>query len=604
MNRLFPRSAVLGLITMAFLGVATGAQGDASEPNDTPEQATPLVPGILTARSISPSNDIDWYRFSLAQAAKVTVSTVYDSLSGEITFLQLFRVGEGGALDTGFFELIRVLTPGDYFLRVEEDRDSEIPSYDLSFSVLSAVPDPYEPDNTAETATPLLFGTPQGGHTIAPVLDVDWFSFTLSQRTSLVLETSTTSGTLRVTVFDGYNQEVSSARTRLYLNDLAAGAYRARIEEDGNDDITAAYTVRLWDQNGPDIYEDNDTPDRASWMGVNGPKQSHNFHDEGDQDWIGYYAVQGDETNIEITPVGVDANPVVRLFRGDGVTEVDLQGSTFWQADATGFYFLQVTNDPATALGPGTVYRIGVPRFPPGILPGALVGVVSSSAKGPAVVNALVDLGFGNVTARTDERGIYVFPALPPDSYTLTVNADGYLPSTPFSVDVGSGSTVQDVQLARAIPTLTVTPPLLEVGAAGGEDPVSVRNTGAGTLTWNATVTLGGEWLSIRTAKITGNGTIHVTYAANTAAAPRNGTIRVEATGAVGSPVDVTVTQAAARRPSDINGSGGTDATDVQLVINAALGLDIGGLDADINDDNAVNASDVQLVINAALGLG
>jgi len=33
------------------------------------------------------------------------------------------------------------------------------------------------------------------------------------------------------------------------------------------------------------------------------------------------------------------------------------------------------------------------------------------------------------------------------------------------------------------------------------------------------------------------------------------------------------------------------------------LDLSIGGLDADINGDQTVNAVDVQLVINAALGL-
>jgi predicted outer membrane repeat protein len=53
----------------------------------------------------------------------------------------------------------------------------------------------------------------------------------------------------------------------------------------------------------------------------------------------------------------------------------------------------------------------------------------------------------------------------------------------------------------------------------------------------------------------------------------------------------------------DINRSGKVDAVDVQLVVNAALGLDIGGLNADVNGENGVNAVDVQLVINAALGI-
>ena len=53
---------------------------------------------------------------------------------------------------------------------------------------------------------------------------------------------------------------------------------------------------------------------------------------------------------------------------------------------------------------------------------------------------------------------------------------------------------------------------------------------------------------------------------------------------------------------TDIDSSGGVNAVDVQLVINAALGFDIGGLDGDVDGSGDVNASDVQAVINAALG--
>ncbi len=59
----------------------------------------------------------------------------------------------------------------------------------------------------------------------------------------------------------------------------------------------------------------------------------------------------------------------------------------------------------------------------------------------------------------------------------------------------------------------------------------------------------------------------------------------------------------AAFHTCDIDRDGDVDAVDVQLVINAALSLDIAGRDADVNDDGAVSAVDVQMVINAALGL-
>ncbi|MBI4556118.1 MAG: VWA domain-containing protein, partial [Candidatus Hydrogenedentes bacterium] len=54
---------------------------------------------------------------------------------------------------------------------------------------------------------------------------------------------------------------------------------------------------------------------------------------------------------------------------------------------------------------------------------------------------------------------------------------------------------------------------------------------------------------------------------------------------------------------ADIDADGNVNAVDVQLVINAALGINIGGLDADVNLDSNVDAVDVQLVINAALGI-
>jgi predicted outer membrane repeat protein len=53
----------------------------------------------------------------------------------------------------------------------------------------------------------------------------------------------------------------------------------------------------------------------------------------------------------------------------------------------------------------------------------------------------------------------------------------------------------------------------------------------------------------------------------------------------------------------DADGDGVTNAVDVQLVINAALGVAPPGTDADVSGDGKVDAVDVQIVINAALGL-
>ncbi len=52
----------------------------------------------------------------------------------------------------------------------------------------------------------------------------------------------------------------------------------------------------------------------------------------------------------------------------------------------------------------------------------------------------------------------------------------------------------------------------------------------------------------------------------------------------------------------DINGDGSTNVSDVQIIINEALGVVPSA--HDLNGDGAVNVADVQIVINAVLGLG
>jgi hypothetical protein len=57
-------------------------------------------------------------------------------------------------------------------------------------------------------------------------------------------------------------------------------------------------------------------------------------------------------------------------------------------------------------------------------------------------------------------------------------------------------------------------------------------------------VTSGGSWLAISSGTSgTNSGTINCSFTANTSSSARTATIRVTATGATGSPVDVTVTQ-------------------------------------------------------------
>ncbi len=96
-------------------------------------------------------------------------------------------------------------------------------------------------------------------------------------------------------------------------------------------------------------------------------------------------------------------------------------------------------------------------------------------------------------------------------------------------------------------PALNVSPSNQNVPFSQGTTSFSVSNTGGGTMNYNSQVTSGSDWLTITGGGSGGNeGTISLSYTQNPVSSQRIGTITVTAPGATGSPVQVTVTQAAA----------------------------------------------------------
>jgi hypothetical protein len=96
-------------------------------------------------------------------------------------------------------------------------------------------------------------------------------------------------------------------------------------------------------------------------------------------------------------------------------------------------------------------------------------------------------------------------------------------------------------------PILSVIPTLIDVPEVNGASSFDISNTGTGAMPWTAEVTSGADWLQISSENSgTDSGTIFFDYSANTTPLSRTATIRVTASGAGGSPVDVTVTQAPA----------------------------------------------------------
>lgn len=100
------------------------------------------------------------------------------------------------------------------------------------------------------------------------------------------------------------------------------------------------------------------------------------------------------------------------------------------------------------------------------------------------------------------------------------------------------------LSLVQSPSVLDVAPANRDVDDAAGTTTFEVTNLGGGTMSWTASVISGNDWLEI-TSGTSGvdNGTIACAFSQNTGG-ERVGTVCVEASGATGSPVDVTVTQA------------------------------------------------------------
>jgi hypothetical protein len=94
-------------------------------------------------------------------------------------------------------------------------------------------------------------------------------------------------------------------------------------------------------------------------------------------------------------------------------------------------------------------------------------------------------------------------------------------------------------------PVLSVSPANQNVSKDAATTIFSVSNTGTGIMPWIAAITSESSWLQIQSGVSgTNTGDITCSFSANTSTSARTGTIRVTATGATGTPKDMTVTQA------------------------------------------------------------
>lgn len=264
--------------------------------------------------------------------------------------------------------------------------------------------------------------------------------------------------------------------------------------------ITYRLSVTLEQDIGNDIYEPDDNPPQASFISLeDGAFQEHNFHDEGDNDWIQFFAIEGVSYTVEVFEADAANDTVLELYGEDGITRIGEPIDDFIEGegemlsfdpgqladsdpngDDSGIFYVRIFSFNPAIFGVGTSYRLRA-LHTTGFIPGFLAGVFKT-VSGVPLAGSLEVVGIGNFAVPSN--GSYTL-MLPLDTYQVTGTASGFRSiSTTVSVIAGE-ITQQDFILEPLFttnhrPTLdTISDPAAILEDAGAQT-INLTGIGAG----------------------------------------------------------------------------------------------------------------------------
>lgn len=276
------------------LHLAVLATKDDYESDNTLETAKTISPRQMQYRSVYPTGDVDWVKFTLPGATTVDIRTfgewagdtkiwLRDSVGVELAF------DDDGAISNYYSRIQTNLNAGTYYVEVREFTNRVLSTYQFLVDTYAA--DEWEPsDNTTNGATNLVSGT-ISAHTLHVTNDVDWFAFAVTSPATALLVTDSLNpelnfslGDTKISLYDSGlnllfedNDGNRSFFSAIVATNLVAGTYYLKVEGFFLTNACPDYTVSL------DIYEKKTTIDSFSrvsngvslqWQG----EASFNYH--------------------------------------------------------------------------------------------------------------------------------------------------------------------------------------------------------------------------------------------------------------------------------------------------------------------------------------
>jgi len=328
----------------------------------------------------------------------------------------------------------------------------------------------YEDDDTPEQANVIIFNDSCfQQHNFHDSGDADWIKFyavkempysieatNIGELSDVRIELYDTDGKTRLALLDGKGTEFNT----LYWGnpddwtDREEGYYYLKLtntnpDSSGND---TEYKVQI------NRYEDNDSFEQANLI-VTDIVQHHNFHDKGDNDWVMFYAEEGETYTIEAGNPGIQCIVGLELYDTDGKTFTDFfaysssygKNAAFtWKCGEDGIYFVKAFNTDSVVYGKDTEYDLKI-TFNTAPMPlGKISGYVLDASSGLKIMvqGLTIKCSSGTLVYYNSTYGIFYVSGLEKGTYTLTANAPGYKTSV-TSVKVKTSSVKRDIYMSR-----------------------------------------------------------------------------------------------------------------------------------------------------------
>ncbi|MGD1993923.1 MAG: trypsin-like serine protease [Anaerolineae bacterium] len=179
------------------------------------------------------------------------------SWNGSLASRESIRINAGGGLPSIPGDICGTYPGGsDYWIGVILDTaDANMGNNDTSGWDAAAIHvnacDAYENDDTWSQASSLYDGLAQT-HDIIPATDVDWATFTLAERSLVILETEGLSGDTRMWLYDSglweidYDDDDGAGYFSRMQTMLPPGTYYVKVDEYGNNDKIHDYELHFY----------------------------------------------------------------------------------------------------------------------------------------------------------------------------------------------------------------------------------------------------------------------------------------------------------------------------------------------------------------------